>query len=91
MSRHRVVIVGGGFGGLYCAIALKRSPVDITLLDRRNFHLFACADIRYSAQYGTRRPVLTSGSVNHRAEGRTYRFQRNLVRELGKPPQEVLQ
>ncbi len=35
-----VVIIGGGFGGLYCAKALKRAPVRITLIDRRNFHLF---------------------------------------------------
>ena len=39
-NRHRVVILGGGFGGLSAAQALKRSPVDVTLLDRRNFHLF---------------------------------------------------
>jgi NADH:quinone reductase (non-electrogenic) len=38
--RHRVVIVGGGFGGLTAARALRRAPVDITLVDRRNFHLF---------------------------------------------------
>ncbi len=37
---HRVVIVGGGFGGLSTARALKRAPVQVTLLDRRNFHLF---------------------------------------------------
>jgi NADH dehydrogenase len=37
---HRVVIVGGGFAGLNAAIALRRSPVEITLIDRRNFHLF---------------------------------------------------
>jgi NADH dehydrogenase len=39
-QRHRVVILGGGFGGLNAARALKRAPVEITLLDRRNFHLF---------------------------------------------------
>jgi NADH dehydrogenase len=39
-ARHRVVIVGGGFGGLYAAQALRKSPVDVTLIDRRNFHLF---------------------------------------------------
>jgi NADH dehydrogenase len=38
--RPRVVIVGGGFGGLYAAKALRRAPVDVTLLDRRNHHLF---------------------------------------------------
>jgi NADH dehydrogenase len=39
-SRHRVLIIGGGFGGLYCARALRRSPVDVTLIDRHKFHLF---------------------------------------------------
>lgn len=37
---HRVVIVGGGFGGLHAAQALRHAPVDLTLVDRRNFHLF---------------------------------------------------
>ncbi len=37
---HRVVIVGGGFGGLYTAKALKNAPVEVTLIDKRNFHLF---------------------------------------------------
>jgi NADH dehydrogenase len=39
-ERHRVVILGGGFGGLAAAQKLKRAPVDVTLIDRRNFHLF---------------------------------------------------
>jgi NADH dehydrogenase len=39
-SPHHVVIVGGGFGGLYAAQSLKRVPVKITLIDKRNFHLF---------------------------------------------------
>ena len=38
--RPRVVIIGGGFGGLACAKALKRTPVDITLIDRTNHHCF---------------------------------------------------
>ncbi|RPJ87312.1 MAG: NAD(P)/FAD-dependent oxidoreductase [Acidobacteria bacterium] len=37
---HRVVIIGGGFGGLYAARSLRRAPVRVTLIDRRNFHLF---------------------------------------------------
>lgn len=36
----RVVIVGAGFGGLSCAHALRRAPVQITLIDRQNYHLF---------------------------------------------------
>jgi NADH dehydrogenase len=39
-SGHRVVIVGGGFGGLYAAQALGQADVRVTLIDRRNFHLF---------------------------------------------------
>lgn len=39
-QRHRVVIIGGGFGGLHAARALRHAPVDITLIDRRNYHLF---------------------------------------------------
>src|SRR6267142_5133796 len=39
-QRWRVIIVGGGFGGLRAAQALKSAPVDVTLLDRRNYHLF---------------------------------------------------
>jgi NADH dehydrogenase len=35
-----VVIVGGGFGGLYAAQALGKADVQVTLIDRRNFHLF---------------------------------------------------
>jgi NADH:ubiquinone reductase (H+-translocating) len=38
--RPHVVIVGGGFGGLYAARALAGRPVRVTLLDRRNHHLF---------------------------------------------------
>jgi NADH:ubiquinone reductase (H+-translocating) len=37
---HRVVVVGGGFGGLQAAMELRRAPVEVTLVDRRNFHLF---------------------------------------------------
>jgi NADH dehydrogenase len=39
-NTHRVVILGGGFGGLRTAQALKGAPLQVTLLDRRNFHLF---------------------------------------------------
>jgi NADH dehydrogenase len=39
-NAHHVVIIGGGFGGLYAAKALQNVPVEVTLIDRRNFHLF---------------------------------------------------
>ncbi|MBZ5536166.1 MAG: NAD(P)/FAD-dependent oxidoreductase [Acidobacteriia bacterium] len=37
---HHAVLIGGGFGGLLAAQSLKRAPVQVTLIDRRNFHLF---------------------------------------------------
>ena len=42
MSQHTpvVVIVGGGFGGLAAARALKKAPVKVVLIDRANHHLF---------------------------------------------------
>src|SRR3954451_8888563 len=40
MPQHRVVIVGAGFGGLQGALHLKNGDVDVTVIDRRNFHLF---------------------------------------------------
>ena len=40
MQMHRVVVIGGGFGGLYAARALRSEAISVTLVDRRNFHLF---------------------------------------------------
>jgi len=37
---HRVAVIGGGFGGLEAAKHLAAAPVEVTLIDRRNFHLF---------------------------------------------------
>jgi NADH:ubiquinone reductase (H+-translocating) len=39
-GEHRVVVIGGGFGGLQVVKQLRRSPVSVTLVDQRNFHLF---------------------------------------------------
>src|SRR5919109_1136188 len=39
-SRNRVVVIGGGFGGLQAVQKLRHAPVEVTLIDRRNFHLF---------------------------------------------------
>lgn len=39
-TAHKVVIIGGGFGGMLAAQALNKTPTHVTLIDRRNFHLF---------------------------------------------------
>lgn len=54
-SPHQVVIVGGGFGGLYAAKALGKLPVDVTLVDKRNFHLFQ--PLLYQVATGTLSPA----------------------------------
>ena len=56
-ARHRVVIVGGGFGGLAAAKALRRAPVDVTLVDRQAHHLFQ--PLLYQVATG----VLSQGNV----------------------------
>ncbi|MGD1937173.1 MAG: NAD(P)/FAD-dependent oxidoreductase [Cyanophyceae cyanobacterium] len=55
-QRHQVVIVGGGFGGLYAAKALgSADDVDVTIIDRRNFHLFQ--PLLYQVATGTVSPA----------------------------------
>jgi len=56
-SRHRVVIVGGGFGGLFAAKFLRRAPVDVTLIDKTNHHTFQ--PLLYQMATG----VLSAGAV----------------------------
>jgi NADH:quinone reductase (non-electrogenic) len=55
--RHRVVVVGGGFGGLQATLALRRARVEVTLVDRRNFHLFQ--PLTYQVATG----ALSSGEI----------------------------
>ncbi|HVV99917.1 MAG TPA: FAD-dependent oxidoreductase, partial [Planctomycetaceae bacterium] len=52
---QRVVVVGGGFGGLYLVSALKRAPVEVTLIDCRNHHL--CQPVLYQVATGSRSPA----------------------------------
>ncbi|MES1023032.1 NAD(P)/FAD-dependent oxidoreductase [Gloeocapsa sp. BRSZ] len=54
-SPHRVVIVGGGFGGLYAAKSLGSVSVEVTLIDKRNFHLFQ--PLLYQVATGTLSPA----------------------------------
>src|ERR1700726_4273398 len=54
---HRVVIVGGGFGGVRAATALAGAPVEITLIDRTNHHLFQ--PLLYQVATG----VLSAGQI----------------------------
>jgi len=57
MSGHRVVIIGGGFAGIRAAKALARSPVEVTLIDRANHHLFQ--PLLYQVATG----VLSAGQI----------------------------
>jgi NADH dehydrogenase FAD-containing subunit len=54
MSAQRVVIVGGGFGGVQATRGLRGAPLEITLIDRRNFHLFQ--PLRYRVATGALSP-----------------------------------
>jgi NADH dehydrogenase len=54
---QRVVVVGGGFGGLQAVRGLRRAPVEVTLIDRRNFHLFQ--PLLYQVATG----ALTAGEI----------------------------
>ena len=56
-ARHRVVIIGAGFGGLFAARALRDAPVDVTVVDRANHHLFQ--PLLYQVATG----VLSEGDV----------------------------
>jgi NADH dehydrogenase len=56
-ARHQVVIVGGGFGGLAAAKALRRAPVDVTVVDRQAHHLFQ--PLLYQVATG----VLSQGNI----------------------------
>ena len=54
-SPHQVVVIGGGFGGLYAAKSLGKVAVNVTLVDKRNFHLFQ--PLLYQVATGTLSPA----------------------------------
>jgi NADH:ubiquinone reductase (H+-translocating) len=64
---HRVVIVGGGFGGLYAAKGLARAPVELTLVDRRNYHLFQ--PLLYQVATGALSPGEIASPLRHVLSG----------------------
>src|SRR3954468_9967884 len=72
---HRVVVVGGGFGGLFAARALRRAPVEITLVDRVNHHLFQ--PLLYQVATG----ILSEGEIAPPLRGVLHRH-RNIGVEL---------
>ena len=61
--RERVVIIGGGFGGLAAARRLKDAPVDVTLIDRRNHHLFQ--PLLYQVATGELSPADIASPLRH--------------------------
>jgi len=76
IGRHQVVILGGGFAGLYAAQQLRRAAVDVTLVDRRNFHLFQ--PLLYQVATGGLSPGDISSPIR-----RALRMQRNARVLLG--------
>jgi NADH dehydrogenase len=68
---HRVVIVGGGFGGLFAARALRRGPFAVTLIDRSEHHLFQ--PLLYQCATG----ILSEGQITAPLR-RLFRHYRNL-------------
>jgi NADH dehydrogenase len=66
-AAHQVVVVGGGFGGLYTAQSLRRASLDVTLVDRRNFHLFQ--PLLYQVATGGLSPGDIASPVRHALKG----------------------
>jgi NADH dehydrogenase len=62
-GRHRVVVIGGGFGGLPPCRRLARHPVEVTLIDRRNHHLFQ--PLLYQVATGVLSPGEIAPSLRH--------------------------
>jgi NADH dehydrogenase FAD-containing subunit len=76
MSRHRVVVIGSGFGGLTATRALKNAPVNVTMISRTQHHLFQ--PLLYQVATG----ILSEGEIAP-ATRRILRNQRNAEVLLG--------
>src|ERR671917_1799544 len=68
-SKPKVVIIGGGFGGLYVAKALAGKPVEVTLIDRKNHHTFQ------PLLYQVATAVLSPGEIASPIRRILYRYQ----------------
>ena len=68
-SLPHVVILGGGFAGLRCARALRRAPVRITLIDRRNHHLFQ--PLLYQVATASLSPADIAAPIRHVLRGQS--------------------
>ncbi|NJN85372.1 MAG: NAD(P)/FAD-dependent oxidoreductase [Leptolyngbyaceae cyanobacterium SL_7_1] len=87
-STHRVVIVGGGFGGLYAAKAFSRIPVEITLIDKRNFHLFQ--PLLYQVATGTLSPADISSPLRGILSNKNVQVLMDEVIDLDPQNQQVI-
>ena len=76
MSQTKIIIVGGGFGGLAAAKALRNTPAQILLIDRSNHHLFQ------PLLYQVATSVLTPGQIASPIRG-ILRSQKNITVVLG--------
>lgn len=76
MSKHRVVIIGGGFAGLAVAKGLRRADVEITLVDRSNHHLFQ--PLLYQVAMGGLNPAEIASPIRN-----VMRSQKNVVCWMG--------
>lgn len=79
-GRHKVVIVGGGFGGVQAAKALRKADVDVTVVDRTNHHLFQ--PLLYQVATGILSPGLIAPAL--RRVLKNQRNVRTLLAEVGR-------
>ena len=87
---HRVVIIGGGFGGLYAAKSLRRAAVSVTLIDRRNFHLFQ--PLLYQVATGGLSPGEIASPLRHvlrRSRNTQVLLRRSGGYRRGEPPGHI--
>lgn len=76
MDRTRVLIIGAGFGGLAAARALRKAPVDVTVIDRNNYHTFQ------PLLYQVATAGLEPGDIAYAVRG-IFRKQKNVAFRLG--------